>query len=87
MAQSHIALPTASYNQPCWYCCLQLCYTAQTQAESIQRREELLQEMERENLMTARETRTVQESQVRRAKEIESQVVSLMISVTGMFDI
>ena len=51
----------------------------QTQAESIQHREELLQEMEAVNQMTAREARTEQESRVKRTMEIESQVVSVLI--------
>ena len=46
-----------------------------TQAESIQRREELLQEMESVNQLTARQSKQKEEERIKRAEELREQVI------------
>ena len=48
-----------------------------TQAESIQRREELLQEMESVSQLTARQSKLKEEERIKRAEELREQVIHL----------
>ena len=48
-----------------------------TQAESIQRREELLQEMESVNQLTTRQSKQKEDERIKRAEELREQVIHL----------
>ena len=48
-----------------------------SQAESIQHREELLQEMESVSQLTARQSKLEEEEQLKRARELREQVIHL----------
>ena len=54
-----------------------------TQAESIQRREELLQEMESVNQLTARQSKHKEEEQIKRAEELREQVINVQTMYRG----
>ena len=51
--------------------------TPRIQAESIQRREELLQEMESVSQLTARQSKLKEEERIKRAEELREQVIYL----------
>ena len=53
----------------------------ETQAESIQRREDLLQEMESVSQLTARQSKEKEEERVKRAEELREQVRTYNYSI------